>query len=93
MRLYRWGMRGEFIEDVVERATGLFGGIPPEDADDIRQEMALKLWERRELVEGADDPAGFGFIVAKNAGIDWIRREMSWRDRRVLLSELEQGGV
>ena len=86
-------MTGEFIEDVVERAMGLFGGIPREDADDIRQEMALKLLERRELVEGADDAEGFGFIVAKNAGIDWIRREMSWRDRRVLLSELEQGGV
>ena len=81
-------MDGNFIESVVSKAKQVFVGVSSHDEDDMGQEMALKLWVERERVDSADDPEQLAFIVARNAAIDWLRKENLYHERMILDTEL-----
>ena len=81
-------MDGEFIESIVSRAKQVFVGVSSYDEDDMGQEMALKLWVERERVDAADDPEQLAFIMARNAAIDWLRKENLYHERMILEVDL-----
>ena len=73
------------IQEVAQHTAGLFAELPPEDRDDIQQQVALVLCEKRDEI---GDQKALAYRIARNTAIDWLRRERNWRNRRILFSAL-----
>ena len=79
------GREGLDIAEIARHTAGLFADLPPEDRDDIQQQVALVLCEKRDEI---GDQKALAYRSARNTAIDWLRRERNWRNRRILFSEL-----
>ena len=44
------------------------------DAEDAVQELYLKLWDRRDVLDGIRSPKGYGITLLRNLCLDRIRR-------------------
>jgi RNA polymerase sigma-19 factor, ECF subfamily len=51
-------------------------GVPLSDVDDVLQEVSLRVWQKRALVEAADEPGAYITEIAKQAARDYHRRSL-----------------
>jgi len=63
---------GEFIQEVARHTVGLFRELSEHDAEDVSQEVALVLWEKRDKI-GMDK--ALAYKIARDTAIDWLRKE------------------
>ena len=66
----------EIYNDLAPRLTNYLvaGGMDYASACDITQECFIRLWKKRETIDGNNSISGFIFAVAKNLKIDRYRR-------------------
>ena len=48
----------------------------PAEAEDAVQELFLKLWDRRDVLDGIRSPKGYGITLLRNLCLDRIRRRI-----------------
>lgn len=60
----------------------------PELRDEIKQEMYLKIIEKRHKIAAANNPYAFAYITMKNICIDYLRRHNYRSEKRQNVSDL-----
>ena len=70
-------MEAEFIQEVAGHTVGLFPELSLHDAEDVSQDVALALWEKREKI-GADK--GLAYKIAHDVAVDWLRAQGRYQE-------------
>ena len=58
-------------ESLIGTAIGILGSR--QDAEDALQDLYIKLWQQRDILDGIHNPAGYATRVLKNLCIDRLR--------------------
>lgn len=76
---------------IAGRAIAALRAFGQRDCEDLKQEIILALLSKATRIEVAEKPMSYAFIVARNAAIDWLRKENRYHER--MISEVELNGT
>lgn len=58
-------------ESLLPAAAGILGSL--DDAEDVLQDLYVKLWRQRDTLDSVHNPSGYAMRVLKNMCVDFLR--------------------